>query len=166
MREPERRIRRNLKSTRTVAARLRWTFCRRHLVMAHKVDAELKTAYMNPSIGTYFTFKVKHSAQGASGGSYYVRFDVEATLSPADEFDVAFEDIYPNDPAPSDLDAAKSAITIGFRDALTSCGLGAKIVVTQLTLHPVDFNPGKYGYWACYHLTQQLAAAGISGAQT
>ncbi len=126
------------------------------------VESKLTTAHMNPPIGTSFKFKVKHSAQGASGGSYYVRFDVDATLLSADEFDVAFESIYPNDPAPSDLDAAKLAITNGFRDALTSCNFGAKIIVTQLALHPVDFNPGKYGYWAHYHLTQQLAAAGFA----
>ncbi|WP_442511739.1 hypothetical protein SH528x_003452 [Novipirellula sp. SH528] len=87
---------------------------------------------------------------------------MDATLLPADEFDVAFDSIYLNDPAPSDLDAAKLAITNGFRDALTSCNFGAKIIVTQLALHPVDFNPGKYRYWAHYHLTQELAAAGIA----
>ncbi len=119
-------------------------------------------AHMNQAIGTSFTFKVKHSAQGASGGSYYVRFDVNATILPADEFDVAFESIYPNDPEPSDLEAAKLAITNGFKDALKSCDFGARITVTQLTLHPVDFNPAKYGYWARYHLTQQLEAAGIA----
>ncbi|MBS0262249.1 MAG: hypothetical protein JSS02_09890 [Planctomycetes bacterium] len=117
---------------------------------------------MSTPVGASFTFKVKHSAQGASGGSYYVRFDVQATLCPSHEFDVAFASIYPNDPDPSDLDAAKNAIVSGFRDALAAYGLGATIEVTNLTLHPVDFNPVKYGYWACYHLSQRLAEAGVS----
>ena len=88
-----------------------------------------------------------------------VRFDVEATVCPPHEFDVAFKSIYPNDPDPADLDSAKNAIVSGFRDALAPYDLGAAIEVTNLTLHPVDFNPIKYGYWACYHLSQQLAEA-------
>ncbi len=123
-------------------------------------------AHMNQAIGTSFTFKVKHSAQGASGGSYYVRFDVNAILLSADEFDIAFESIYPNDPDPSHLEAAKLAITNGLKDALNSCDFGARITVAQLTLHPVDFDPAKYGYWARYHLTQQLKAAGFAATRS
>ncbi len=111
---------------------------------------------MGSLVGRSLRMNVKQSAQGASGGSYLVRYSAEITLTAQADVHVTVAEVYPNDPEQSDVDAARNAIQEGCRKTLQPLNLGALVTVHELTIHPVDFVPDKFAVWTAHDLKRKL----------
>ena len=68
---------------------------------------------MSNMAGKMLSIIVKHSVLGASGGSYLVRYAADIELRTKTDIDVVIVGVYPNDPAPDDVEAARNAIHRG-----------------------------------------------------
>jgi len=99
---------------------------------------------------------VKHSAFGASGGSYLVRYRADVAISDSSQITVVVASTYPNDPAPEDVARAADAIREGIERVLAARNLGATVTVYDLAIHPVDFKPQKFADWTASDLERLL----------
>jgi len=100
---------------------------------------------------------VRAKQQTSSVFQHVTVYDAEIELTESG-FDVEILEVEvlcpsPMDPDPDDLAAARSAILLGAQDVLAPRGLGAKIRVTRLLLHPVDFRADKFRH----HTAEELA---------
>jgi len=112
---------------------------------------------MNNLAGKTLSLIVKHSALGASGGNYLVRYAADIELSSKTDIDVRIIGVYPNDPAPDDVEAAKNAIHKGCAQVLLPLSVGACVIVRDLAIHPVDFKPEQFLRWTAIELQRKLA---------
>lgn len=111
---------------------------------------------MNSLVGTTVEMTVKHSAQGASGGSYWVDYKADITITADKQIDVSVSDVYPKNADSRDVEAARKAINHGCMKVLNSTQFGARVSVTALKIHPVDFKPSKFSDWTAIDLQQHL----------
>lgn len=85
--------------------------------------------------------------QMASGGSYVVIYDATVHLSEEPVVVVALSDSNPQEGSEEDVEAALSGIKAGAEEALTERGMGARIDVTRLWIHPADLKVWRFAYY-------------------
>lgn len=83
-------------------------------------------------------FRVREVRQAASGGSFVVMYQVDV-FEPADALQVECRSVAPIPTDPADVAEALAAIRRGAATALA--GAGARLVVSELVIHPTDFKP-------------------------
>jgi len=115
---------------------------------------------MSQLAGTTISMKVKHMALGASGGSYVVNYQADITLTEQTAIEVEVVTVYP---MPrniktefGDIQRAQQAIQKGCVEVLTPINCGARVAITDLVIHPIDFKPERYAYWTAIDLQQHL----------
>ncbi|MEK6234156.1 MAG: hypothetical protein N2C14_05565 [Planctomycetales bacterium] len=86
---------------------------------------------------------VRDVRQGASGGSYLVKYRAKFEITADPGVEVTIGSIHPMSEA-SYASSAAEAIRMGFEEVLTPRNQGASVTVYDLSLHPVDFVPTKF----------------------
>lgn len=86
-------------------------------------------------------FRVREVRQASSGGSYVVMYQVDV-FEPADALEVACHGVAPTGADEADVAEALAAVRRGAAAALA--GRGARLVVSELVIHLVDFKPLAY----------------------
>ena len=112
----------------------------------------------------HLTFTVREICQSASGGSYVVGYTADVELfDDATTIDLAVLSTKPVEADPEFVECAVQDTREGFAGVLQQLNLGARIQLTDLLLHDVDYKPSRQREFSAKHLATAIGSLTSGG---